>query len=68
MDFDAALVQHITSDIRGANYDSVKNAKSFKKALDREFAYTITTIAHNYKVSLLGDNYKIDAVCPHHHE
>jgi len=62
LDFDAELVQKITTNIRGANYDSVKDAKSFKKALDRDFAYSITTIAHSLKVSLLGDNYKIEAI------
>eukprot|EP01106_Pelomyxa_sp_JSP_P019044 TRINITY_DN926_c0_g3_i1.p1 TRINITY_DN926_c0_g3~~TRINITY_DN926_c0_g3_i1.p1 ORF type:complete len:368 (-),score=85.13 TRINITY_DN926_c0_g3_i1:88-1191(-) len=44
LDFDTTLTDHITTGIRGASYQSIKSAASFRKHLDRDFDYSVTPI------------------------
>lgn len=62
LDFDAALVQELTTKIRGANYDTVKSEKSFRKALDRDFDHSVTSVAHAFTVQIDDENFEIDEI------
>jgi len=62
LDFNTDLVEHITTDIRGANYLSVKSSKEFKKQLEEDFDYIVTALVFNVRVNLSGSGFHIDRV------
>jgi len=56
-------VEHITTNIRGANYFAVKNTKSFKKQMEDDFDYMVTPIVFDVRVKLeTKEGFEIDAV------
>jgi len=55
-------VDHITTNIRGANYFSVKSTKSFKKQLDDDFDYCVTPLVFDVKIQVMSDQYEIEKV------
>jgi len=62
LDFNTDLVEHITTNIRGANYLSVKNSKEFKKQMDEDFDYCVTSLVFNVTVNLIAKGFHIDKV------
>jgi len=52
-------VNHITTNIRGANYFSVKSTKGFKKQLDDDFDYCVTPLVFDVNVHVISNNYEI---------
>jgi len=62
LDFNTDLVEHITTNIRGANYLSVKSSREFKKQMDEDFDYLVTSLVFNVKVHLEAKGFHIDRV------
>jgi len=62
LDFNTDLVEHITTNIRGANYLSVQSPKEFKKQMNEDFDYIVTSLVYNVRVGLAGSGFHIDKV------
>lgn len=61
VDFNTQLIENL-SDVEGANYYSVHNAKEFNKTLAEEFDYMITPLVFDLDLKLKSNDFEIEAV------
>ncbi len=48
--------------LKGANYLSVKSSREFKKQMDEDFDYCVTSLVFNVSVKLEAKGFHIDKV------
>ena len=61
VDFNTKLIEEI-SDVRGANYYSVHNAKEFKERMGEQFEYMVTPLVFDLSLNLKSDDYDIEMI------
>jgi Ca-activated chloride channel homolog len=61
VDFNTELINIITQ-VRGANYYSVRSPREFRYRVDDEFDYMVTPMVFNVNMMFLSDGWKIDTV------
>lgn len=61
VDFNTEVIKNIT-DVRGSNYHSIAEVDDFKKVLADEFDFMVTPMVYDLDLSLLSEDYEIEAV------
>lgn len=61
IDFNTELIEEL-SKVRGANYYSVHNSKTFKDRMSKEFEYMVTPLVYDLSMKLESENYSIEKV------
>ena len=61
IDFNTELIEEL-SKVRGANYYSVHNSKTFKDRMSKEFEYMVTPLVYDLSMKLESKNYSIEKV------
>lgn len=61
VDFNTELIEEL-SKVRGANYYSVHDSKSFKDRMSKEFEYMVTPLVYDLSMKLESENYSIEKV------
>jgi Ca-activated chloride channel homolog len=61
VDFNTELINVLTQ-VRGANYYSVRSPREFRHRVDDEFDYMVTPMVFNVNLMFVSDDWKIDTV------
>ena len=59
LDLGAAVIQSVSQTI-GCNYCNVRSARTFDELMNTEFHYTVTPIAFNIDLSIMGERYVLE--------
>ena len=59
LDLGAEVIQSVSKTI-GCNYCNVRSARTFDELMNTEFHYTVTPIAFNIELSILGERYLLE--------
>ena len=61
VDFNSKLIEDI-SDVKGANYYSVHNAKEFKERMGEQFDYMVTPLVFDLSLNLKSNDFNVEMV------
>ena len=61
VDFNSKLIEDI-SDVKGANYYSVHNAKEFKERMGEQFDYMVTPLVFDLRLNLKSNDFNVEMV------